>query len=869
MSSFGDSLNLGVNDIIQNIKDAAGIHSALNSKSGFDITTPWLTSDVNSRFFNSIIIQPQRWDQLFPYRLLVIDTAKGNKIVNGSSNAKVTVSGDNANSIVSFTPLNSQWVFTLPITPQQLNITDQFAINTTATLRGVLEEHGGVKFKMINAGGTMGVWPYRSSITSPPKTPGILQSVFGGTIEAIGTVVNQVSRVINAATSGHPANKPTSLRPETSPEGYQSTGFFQAQFLQQFLEQYAEAKKNPANAGWRLVFDIPKQNQSFIVTPMQFIWQQTNQKTQEVMYTFQLKAWRRIDLQQKVSPVVPSIQTVGPGILQRILSVVSEARSTMSASTALIGAVRSDVEKPLDVLRQTSLFVKDLGGVVATAADLPFQIQRDYSSSIKESMNNFKGAISSNSSSPAVRTALAAVVASVALTEGLSFNAIANGQLGKNASNQQSIDPANNIFKNPEKNHDLMDQVPISSLSLTDAQQAAVDQFLEEARQISIDQLRQFRAVIQELALQLSNNFGAGDAYYNQVYGKQPPKNRLQPMTVDEYDILSKLYEAMQAYDILTATTDIDDANRQTNMDYVAGLADLSGIPFDVPTSKILAPVPFGLTVEQIALRYLGDAQRWLEIVTLNNLRDPYIDEDGFKLPLLSNATGRQITVSNIDNLYIGQRVIMMSTTQTPSARLILGIDRLSDVSFLITLDGEANLDNYIISDSAYLQAYLPGTVNSQQKIFIPSDLPVPTDPSIIIPSSTQTDPLVGLSKVDILLTDQGDIAVNNYGDFRYSAGMTNIIQALKIKIGTPKGRVLTHPEFGLGIRPGLINSEVKLQDIYNSLGRLIEEDPRFAGLDNLQIQITGSVLSINMAVKLAGQSGVFPVTFQLPVSAQ
>lgn len=855
----------------QLIFSASGLTAEARSKLNSSISTsigrangfPW--TDVKSKFFPYLTIQPTYWDKLFPYRLLVIDTHNRNRVVGGSSEAKVSVLRSSGNAIIQFEPLGKKWVFTLPISPQQLTISDQFAINTSATLRGVIEEHGGVKFKLINASGTMGVWPHRTSVTNPPSSPNILQSIFGGTIEAATNLAGQARRVINAATSNHPAGKPETTRPESDPLLRTSTGYYQALALQQFLEQYAEAKKESKNAGWRLVFDIPKQNQSFVVTPMQFNWNQNANKPMEVQYAFQLKAWRRIDLQTPPTAVSPDISSISPGILQRILTTISEARKLMSASIDLIGAVRSDVTKPLDVLRQTSLFVKDLAGVVVTAADLPFQIQKDYASSIKESMNILKDSISTTSSDSQVRSSLSAVSLSSSSSEGLSLNAIAGGQLGKNASMAQSIDPSNNIFKEPERNFTLMDQVPVFSLSLTDAQQSQVDQILENARSVTVDDLKSFRSTIMELALQLSNTFGAGDAYFSQVYGKPTPKSRIQPMTLDEYDILNKLYDVISSYDDLTATTEVDDINKRTNMEYVSGLADIAEIPFDVPTSKILAPVPFGLTIEAIALRYLGDTQRWLEIVTLNNLRAPYIDENGFQRTLLSNATGRQITISSVENLYIGQRVVLRSTSQTPSARRILGIDQLSETSYLLTLDGEADLNNFVTADNAYLQAYLPGTVNSQQKIFIPSDLPVSDDPNIVPPASTLSDPLVGLSKVDWLLTDSGDIAANNFGDFRLAAGMTNLIQALKIKIGTRKGTIIAHPGFGLGIRAGMMASEVDAQEIYNTINTLIQDDPRYEGLESLQISINGPKLSISMGVILAGVQGVFPLTFELP----
>lgn len=866
LSSIESSLNQGIDSLKQSAK--LSINSKINNKvEGLATPLPW--QSIPSTFFKYIAIQPDRWDQLYPYRLVVFDIAK-NSVVNGNPQtaAKVVTNKDSGRMTVEFTKLGNQWIFQLPITPQQLNISDPFAIGTTATLRGVIEEHNGIKFKMINASGTMGVWPYRDSVTDPPASPNFVQSVFGGTLEAISGVANQISSVINTATSGHPASKPISKRPETSSAGVTSTGYYNALALQQFLEQYAEAKKRPENASWRLVFDIPKQNQSLVVTPVQFVWQQNESKPSQIMYSFQLRAWRRIDLQLPSSPISPSIQPISPGILQRILNTVTAARSVMSSVVDLIRAVRSDVEKPLEVLRQTSLFVKDLTNAAVTAADLPSQIQKDYSSAIKDSLYNQKDIIAASSSNVAVRNSIDQIVKSSKVTEGLSISAVSSGQLGLTASQAQSIDPSYNVFSQPERNFDLIDNVPISDLNMNFQQQNDFDNMMDNIRQTTVDDLKQYRSVILDLALQISNNFGTGDSFYNQVYGKSTPTTRVTPITIDQYDILKSLYDVIQSYDILTASKDIDSLNKQTNMEYVADLATNSDMTFQISSSKILAPVPFGLTIEAIAARYLGDPNRWLEIVTLNNLQDPYIDENGFQLSLLSNATGRQITISSIENIYVGQLVTLHSATQIPSSRRILGIDRLSDTSYLLTLDGLANLDNFTTADNAYIQAYLPGTVNSQQNIFIPSDLEVPNDPDITIPPSVSGENLAGLSKVDLLLTDSGDLAVNSFGDFRFAAGMSNLIQAIKIKLSTQKGKLLMHPDFGLGIKVGSMISEVDVQEIYNSIDKMISDDPRFDGISNLQIEINGPKLSISLGVVLANRSGVFPLSFDMPMAA-
>ena len=129
---------------------------------GFPFKTnnlPW--SDQNKdAFFKRVDLNPDNATKLFPYRLLVIDIKTGKEASTKQAIDPVSFvksRSDTGGVHFKLSRAANTWEFMLPITPQQLSITDQFAINTTATMRGIVEEHNGVKFKMITASGTTGV----------------------------------------------------------------------------------------------------------------------------------------------------------------------------------------------------------------------------------------------------------------------------------------------------------------------------------------------------------------------------------------------------------------------------------------------------------------------------------------------------------------------------------------------------------------------------------------------------------------------------------------------------------------------------------------------------------------------------------------
>ena len=107
-----------------------------------------------------------------------------------------------------------------------LRIQDQFAINTSSTMRGIVEEHNGVKYKMISASGTTGIWAQRPTIGGVPKSPTSLGSIFGGTLTQFNTVLDDLQRVKRAFDGSHPASVSDAQTPGDHPSTLFSTGYY-------------------------------------------------------------------------------------------------------------------------------------------------------------------------------------------------------------------------------------------------------------------------------------------------------------------------------------------------------------------------------------------------------------------------------------------------------------------------------------------------------------------------------------------------------------------------------------------------------------------------------------------------------------------
>lgn len=849
---------------------------------------PWDSTKEDELFFGKYDIQAENWDKLCPYQFLIVDVSNSKPTIVGGG----SIGGANTKFIrysqgytITFKEDSNNntgvWKYTFPVNPTSLVISDSYAINNQHTNRGVVEDHSGLRFKQIQLSGSFGIWPQRPSKDGEIKSPSSIQSIFGGTLAAAKTVQGNAMRLFRAAQGKNP-NKPT-VSDKPAGQMLYTTGYYQAQVLQQFFERYAQSKKDPKNRGWRLVFNIPKQNQAFVVKPEAFQLSQNAQRPMEYNYSISLKAWKRIDLFNTAEDAVSPLKSLDSNFFQSFVTTIAETRRLLSSSINLVKAVRSDFQTPLTALRQAALAIKDFGSLLFTVSDLPSQIISDIKYSVMDSKqlvaNAFTrgpdggsvgtsatgvSAIKASSSTDKALIANNAIMAAFSSNEGIPSSQIASSQNGQVSSDLFNTNPINNIFQNPDENFDFFESVQLDSLNINEDQQSLIDQEIDNVRLLTIDDFREFRQDVLNLAIQIADAFGSGDETYNRTYNLPEPKTRLIEMSLEENEILESLFATIEQFDILTGTKSYDDSKKQNPLQYVGQLANAEGIDFGNYTSKLLVPVPIGLTIEQIALRYLKDPDKWIEIATLNNLRSPYIDESGFYYSLLTNGDGRQFNISNTLNMYIGQVIELSSNTVNKFARKVTNIEKINESNYLITVDGLANLDNLQTIQSARMRAYLPGTINSQMSIYIPSNDVAQDDDRIKEIPRLKDDELTRISKIDFLLTENNDIALDSYGDIRLSNGYNNLVQAIKLKVITQRNTLLRHLDQGIGVRPGVSSADISNSQIANELNTMIVADPRFDGLDRLDIFLEGATLKMSMIVKIKNSTGIIPISFDV-----
>lgn len=772
-------------------------------------TLPQLTKSTDTE------IDFLRWNKLYPYALIIAEAA----FVQGLGGTP-----DNLYTEVAR--------FVLPIPPEQLSIQTPYAIQVTKTLGGVVEEHNADPFKLIAMSGTTGVNPLRAMATTQRSA-----NIFGGIVQAAQNTASAALSVFGRTDAQQGVT-----------DQDRATGYGQFRLLELFLKSYTRAKKE-GNKDLRLLFVPFKEQIAYVVTPVMFNMRREAGRALKYRYDLQLRAWgefpaRQLSAGLAITSFSPTLDFFSAA-LGKFSQTLDNVRKTIANAKTVVREARAAVNRLLNVIREVSLAIREAMGAIKALILLPYQIIADCKAAFKESWELIKADWNDLKST---------------------FSRVINdlNSLAGKSKTQRNSTPClvDDYFKNPTtaEAQAFFGVCDISKLNLPPALKNRIDSEVARVSSYTNEDYARMRDEVRIIGAELSDALGASSAQYDATYQNVHP-TVTRTLGQGDWDVLFAVNDVLGVLNALGQTKN----PAPTTMDYVAGFASKAGVAFKIPVSKFAVPFPYDTTLEQLAAKYLKNPDRWIEIATLNGLREPYVDEIGFTLMLLNNGKLSEITVNSATNLAIGQPIWIQSVAAPREKRHIVNIVTVGPGQVVLTLDGAGDLAKYRIADNSFIQAFLPDTVNSHQLIYIPSDEVAPDTKELAsIPGVDAFDDLLEVGGVDLMLTSDNDLAITPDGDCKIAYGLQNLIQRARVALGTPRGSLLRHPSFGLPIQVGMSAADLDIQELKNAVSDIFTSDPSFNGVTSVAVQLAGGTLNINLGLEVSGHNSPLSLNFQV-----
>lgn len=837
-------------------------------------------------------VNPFSWDLTYDY-IFYVGVAKP----DGSIDSSKPVDGINSTTVEQLSSSNlfpvkgttgtTQYPVsvTLNIPPQSLSISLQFASTVSATNRGVLEENNGIVFRNISISGTTGILPQRETRDAPSKPDkysikNIGQLFFPAASAGISKFIKSGSKILGSTPPGEAKN--------LEEAALKKTGYYQFWLLNNFFIEYAEAKKKTGNSDLRLIFYCPKDNMRYICTPQVFDLRKDSSQPNLYRYSIGLKSW---DLATDKGNSLPTNKGDEPfrsnrTSIKKLLNTIRKARNTIQQASGVIKGVQSDIFSVMNVVNQAVLALKDIVGVGVTIMDFKATLKSNANLLVVTNKNQWAQLLNKNKIglsrasieahkaiasfqsnlntgiNPTAGSSTSGAITSAKSSSSSKSNAGPSGETvsGDSVNNASAVKAISPLLDIPE----LADTIQLRELGpLPASVQAQITKDQNSSVELNAGQVRGLAAKLGEVSDNLAYASGSMDPEYAKTFSISQPIASNKSPTEDDIILSASIEEARDALLSTLSTGDLFQ-ERPTDPFITASTIISPDETIITPTSAYAVVVNRGDTLERMAQVYLGDAIFARDIALLNNLRAPYIDEVGFTLPV-TQAANRTFLVKNRSQLTLNQIVRIGGTLVSETRRKILNIEDVGNNTFRVTVNGKPDLDKYSSIASPYIKARIPGTVGSGDNILIPSEQEADQiADSRDTPLQDRMSFAEKVFRVDIALSDTGDLDISSSGDVARSYGYNNAVQALRLLLETEKGELEWHLTYGFDASVGQ-----KIQDFGELISfrvrTAIVSDPRFTNA-NVDVTLVGTAYIVKVEAFGAQGTGRIPLEFSLPV---
>lgn len=731
--------------------------------------------------------------------------------------------------------------FKLPITPQDIQQTEDFAVSIKPTQGGTVVNHSGNKYKTLSISGNTGVQPFKSTAGADRAT-------------------------------GNAFGFPDEL-------AYRS-GYEVFLHFRNWIKSYHQEKSKSGTENLRMMFRNYKDWEFLYVEPIKFTMRRNAAKPLLYEYQIQFK--------------VLGVHTLDKPLYELAISKISEivgkttvAVRSMKAKNNVLAPLVGDIDGVMEGFRTLNSALNAATFTKPSIADLDRKIIGSLTTNQKKQVSKeISVKLSSLHSNPK-----SAEDASIDESEMPADPQAEAERMAKEADDPSNTDAQKvglGLTANIENAPGAASQV--SSSILPPEIQALIAREQEKAAGISRVEVRNIQTKAQAMYDKLADSLGMVDALYNQIYGLTSTGSLITGEITDaQFEAMYNMSTLINSVDGVLASDEMFDTNAaiynrrgSTNGADTVGVGIFSTVKANSGVRE--GKLPEGMTLEAIALQELGDSSRWTEIADLNGLKAPYILpysdtlSASYVVQSLSFKDPGAIANLNYDDIYV------VTSTPTPVgawagkgnylAKFNNGTGTSTgDWLFIFPEEGltvqHALTEEYhrftngvweLVDESLFST---DGVLRPGDTIKIPSDSSPPIQTILPGPrDNIYTSKISNAEKslaIDLKLNETMDLDLLPSGDLNASIGVDNGAQAIILKLLYEKGDLKKFPSIGTNLTSGKKNPD--LAALRTDVLTTLLQDNRIQDVKKINITQNSSKTFVNFEVIFKDIQQPIPVT--------